>query len=331
MDMRRVLRGLVLLACVVAFLALPQLLKNPYLLYVADTGLVYALAVIGLVVLVGYTGLLSLGQAAFYAVGAYSSALLSLKLHFPIWGAILGAMVIAALWGVLVGLPSFKLEGPFLVIITIGFAEIVRLFVLNAQGLTGGPFGLSQIKPIALGSLALNTPQTFYYFILALNLLLVAAIMRLGRSRVGQAMQAVRDDELAAGAMGINVQFFKVMAFAISALLAGLSGALYAHLTSYLNPDLFTFNTSANFLTMNVVGGIESAVGGVVSAVAVTILPEALRFLKDYYMLIFSVILMVLVLLTAWLENLRNSADSGGAFGEWVRRLGSSPAATQRQ
>jgi branched-chain amino acid transport system permease protein len=319
-----------LVLCLAAFLVLPQALRNPYLLYVADTGLVYALAVLGLVVLVGYTGLLSLGQVAFYAVGAYSSALLSLRLHFPVWGAIAGAMAIAALWGVLVGLPSFKLEGPFLVIITIGFAEIVRLFVLNAQALTGGPFGLSQIAPLAVGSLKLNTPQTFYYFIVLLDLVVVGGVMRLRGSRVGRAMRAVRDDELAAGAMGINVQLYKVTAFVVSAVLAGLSGALYAHLTSYLNPDLFTFNASANFLTMNVVGGIESVVGGVISAVAVTILPETLRFLKDYYMLIFSIILMVLVLFTAWFENLRNSPDAGGALGEWIRHFGQEKSAGGR-
>jgi branched-chain amino acid transport system permease protein len=324
--MNKTLRILATLLLLAAFLALPYLFKNPYLLYVTDTGLVYALAVLGLVVLAGYAGLLSLGQAAFYAVGAYTSGLLVVKLGVPVWVGILAAMAFSALWGVLVGLPSFKLEGPFLVIITIGFAEIVRLFVLNAQALTGGPFGLSQIKPLAIGSLTLNTPQSFYYFILALNLLVVAAVARLRRSRVGQAMVAARDDEVAAASMGINVQFYKVTAFAISAMLAGLSGALYGHLTSYLNPDLFTYNTSANFLTMNVVGGIESVIGGVVSAVAVTILPETLRFLKDYYMLMFSVILMLLVLCTAWLENLRNSPDAGGAFGDWVRRMGSGQA-----
>lgn len=324
----RVTLGLIVAALL---FALPSYFKNPYLIYVMDTGLVYALMVLGLVVLVGFTGLLSLGQAAFYAIGAYTSALLVLRLHAPVWIGVLGATIFSGAWGVLVGLPSFKLEGPFLVIITIGFAEIIRLITLNAQALTGGPFGLSQIPPLPIGQFLLNTPQSFYYFILALNLIVALSVGRLRDSRVGRAMRAIRDDELAAWSMGINARTYKVMAFALSAMLAGLSGAMYGHLTSYLNPDLFTFDASARVLTMNVVGGIESYLGAIVSSVVVTIMPETLRFLKDFYMLIFSLVLILLVLFTAWLENIRNSPDAGGNLGEWIRGFGNKKDAAERR
>jgi branched-chain amino acid transport system permease protein len=290
--------------CVAAAIAvaLPLLLQSNYLILVADMGAIVALVVLGLVVLVGFTGLISLGQVAFYSIGSYAAAIATTKLGFSPWLGILIAPLIAAGFGLLLGIPSFNLRGPFLVIITIGFAEIVRILVLNLEHITGGPFGISMIPPLKLSQLNVSTPIIFYYFMVALLFLSVFAVVRIRNSRVGRALIAVRDDEVTAEVMGINVKRFKLLAFVVSACLAGFAGALYAVLTGYIGPDLYTFNESAAYLCMSVLGGFSPFISPLFGVV-LTLLPELLRELKDYYMLFFSLILMGLVIFAAWREH----------------------------
>jgi branched-chain amino acid transport system permease protein len=289
-------------------LLLPVLLRSDYLILVTDMGAVVALVVLGLVILVGFTGLISLGQVAFYSIGAYVGAIVTTSLGLSPWLVLLIAPVVAAGFGILLGIPAFNLRGPFLVIITIGFAEIVRILVINLEQITGGPFGISRIPPLKLASLDLARPIFFYYFILVVLTLAIAGAFRLRQSRIGRALIAIRDDELTAAVMGVNVKYYKVVSFALSAFLAGFAGALYAFLTSYIGPDLFTFNESASYLCMSVLGGF-SALASPLFAVLLTLLPELLRSLKDYYMLFFSFILMVLVLFVAWREHKAASSD----------------------
>jgi branched-chain amino acid transport system permease protein len=224
------------------------------------------------------------------------------------------APTVAAAFGVLVGIPAFNLRGPFLVIITIGFAEIIRILVINLEHLTGGPFGISRIPSLKLAGLDLARPLFFYYFIIVLLALAMYGAIRLRKSRVGRALIAIRDDELTAEVMGVNVKYYKIMSFALSAFLAGFAGALYAFLTGYIGPDLYTFNESASYLCMSVLGGFSAVVSPLVG-VLLTLLPELLRSLKDYYMLFFSFILMVLVLFAAWREHKAASSDSDKEMG----------------
>jgi len=289
-------------------LVLPLVLRSDYLILVADMGAVVALVVLGLVVLVGFTGLISLGQVAFYSIGAYVGAIFTTSLGWSPWLVLLVAPTVAAAFGVLVGIPAFNLRGPFLVIITIGFAEIVRILVMNLEHLTGGPFGISRIPSLKLAGMDLARPVFFYYFILLLLAGAVCGAIRLRRSRIGRALVAIRDDELTAEVMGVNVKYYKVLSFGFSAFLAGLAGALYAFLTSYIGPDLFTFNESASYLCMSVLGGFSALVSPLF-AVLLTLLPELLRSLKDYYMLFFSFLLMVLVLFAAWREHRAANRD----------------------
>jgi branched-chain amino acid transport system permease protein len=270
--------------------------------------------VLGLVVLAGYTGLISLGQVAFYSIGSYVGAIITTRLGWSPWLVLLIAPTVAAAFGVLVGIPTFNLRGPFLVIITIGFAEIIRILVINLEHLTGGPFGISRIPPLTLAGLDLSRPLYFYYFIIVVLALAMYGAIRLRNSRVGRALIAIRDDELTAEVMGVNVKYYKIMSFALSAFLAGLAGALYAFLASYIGPDLYTFNESALYLCMSVLGGF-SAVASPLAGILLTLLPELLRSLKDYYMLFFSFILMVLVLFAAWREHKAANSDSDKEAG----------------
>jgi branched-chain amino acid transport system permease protein len=295
-------------------LLLPIILRSDYLILVTDMGAVVALVVLGLVVLAGFTGLVSLGQVAFYSIGSYVGAIITTRLGWSPWLALLIAPAVAAAFGVLVGIPTFNLRGPFLVIITIGFAEIVRILVINLEHLTGGPFGISRIPPLTLAGLDLSRPLYFYYFIIVVLALAMYGAIRLRDSRVGRALIAIRDDELTAEVMGVNVKYYKIMSFALSAFLAGFAGALYAFLASYIGPDLYTFNESASYLCMSVLGGF-SAVASPLVGVLLTLLPELLRSLKDYYMLFFSFILMVLVLFAAWREHKAANSDSDKEAG----------------
>ncbi len=314
-DWRRLVSPgkLTLLGAVLA-LVLPLILQSDYLILVTDMGAVVALVVLGLVVLAGFTGLVSLGQVAFYSIGSYVGAIVTTRMGWSPWLVLLIAPTVAAVFGVLVGIPAFNLRGPFLVIITIGFAEIIRILVINLEHLTGGPFGISRIPPLKLAGLDLAQPLYFYYFIAVLLALAMYGAIRLRNSRVGRALIAIRDDELTAEVMGVNVKYYKIMSFALSAFLAGFAGALYAFLTGYIGPDLYTFNESALYLCMSVLGGFSAVVSPLVG-VLLTLLPELLRSLKDYYMLFFSFILMVLVLFAAWREHKAANSDSDKEMG----------------
>jgi len=314
-NWRRLLgpKQLALLGAVFA-MVLPLILNSDYLILVTDMGAVVAFIVLGLVVLAGFTGLVSLGQVAFYSIGSYVAAIVTTRLGLSPWFMLLIAPTVAAAFGVLVGIPAFNLRGPFLVIITIGFAEIIRILVINLEHLTGGPFGISRIPSLKLAGLDLARPLFFYYFIIVLLALAMYGAIRLRKSRVGRALIAIRDDELTAEVMGVNVKYYKIMSFALSAFLAGFAGALYAFLTGYIGPDLYTFNESASYLCMSVLGGFSAVVSPLVG-VLLTLLPELLRSLKDYYMLFFSFILMVLVLFAAWREHKAASSDSDKEMG----------------
>jgi branched-chain amino acid transport system permease protein len=233
------------------------------------------------------------------------------------WIGLLVAPIAAGLIGVVLGVPSFKLTGPFLVVNTIAFSEIVRILILNNEKLTGGPFGLNGVPTIFSG-------LRLYYFMLLVAFLATVGTLRLSRSHIGLALKAIREDEVAAAAMGVHVRNFKLLAFVISAVLAGLSGVFFANMAGYLNPDSFTFNESSTYLLMVVLGGMNNVAGGILSSLAVTSLPEFLRFMARSRMVVYSIILLVILRYYKVLEfeNLKRLVRR-------LRRLPSSPAAGQ--
>jgi len=286
-------RGVLLALALVPLTGIPA-----YQFYVLERGLQNLLVVLSLVILLGYAGQLSLGQAGLVAVGAYTYGILCVNYELSPWFGLVAAPVATGLIGLLLGFPSFKLKGPFLVVNTIAFSEIVRIVILNNEKITGGPFGLNRIPTIA-GGLFL------YYFMLVVAFLAAMATLRLSRSHIGLAFKAIREDEVAAEAMGVHVRNYKLLAFVISSVLAGLSGVFFANMAGYLNPDSFTINESSTYVLMVVLGGMDSVAGGIVSSLAVTSLPEALRFMARSRMVVYSLILL-LVLRYSRLLNIAN-------------------------
>ncbi|HEX7513468.1 MAG TPA: branched-chain amino acid ABC transporter ATP-binding protein/permease [Candidatus Methylomirabilis sp.] len=285
----RAAKPLILALLVVAVLVFPLAVTSNYWLNLVNLSISFSIACLGLNIVLGYAGQLSLAQAAFWGVGAYTSALLTTGLGWPVWPCMLIAFIVAGLFGVCLGIPTLKLTGHYLAMTTIGFGIILQLILINAIWLTGGSDGITKIPSPWLGSLELKDPSTFFYVAAFSLLLLTWASIRLKDSRVGRAFLAVQGNEMAAETMGIDTTVYKVMAFALSAAYAGYGGALFAHSGShYISPDTFSFDQSVVLLAMAVLGGNGSAIGAIVGATLLTLLPEMLRFLKDSYMMVYA-------------------------------------------
>ena len=277
-------------------LILPLLVTNLYYLHVINLAGIYTLITIGLNLLAGYTGQVSMGQAGFYAVGTYVSALLMMNFHLSFWSASLLALLAAALLGAIIGIPAMKLSGAYLVLATVGFGEIVRLVILNWTPVTKGAAGLTAIPlPKVLG-LAISTEQDFYYLILAVLMLGGWIAWRLAASKIGRTYHAIREDELAAEAMGVWVNRYKISAFVVSAVYAGAAGALFGSFAGVASPDNFTFDDSVGFLCMSVIGGNRTILGAVLGAFVLTVLSEALRVFQAYRLIIYGAILILTVI-----------------------------------
>ena len=261
---------------------------------ILDFALLYVLLALGLNIVVGYAGLLDLGYVAFFAVGAYCYALLAspqFNLHWPLWVLLpLGALV-AACFGVLLGTPTLRLRGDYLAIVTLGFGEIIRIFLNNLGApvnITNGPQGVSGIDSLSVGSYNLGQTHGWgffefvpvvnaYYLFLIGVLLAIVFSHRLERSRIGRAWAAIREDEIAAASMGINTRNLKLLAFAMGASMGGLSGGLFAGFQGFVSPESFTLMESVMILCMVVLGGMGNIAGVVLGAVLLSVLPEALR------------------------------------------------------
>jgi len=268
-------------------LLVAPLVSAQYQFYVLERGVQNAIHVMGLLILIGYSGMLSLGSAGLLATGAYAYALLLLKLGFSPWLGAIFAVVITTLVGLCLAFPAFRLSGPFLAVTTIGFGEIIRILILNLEPITGGAYGVS-----GYSKLFANELHVYFFMVVALICIAIGT-ERLGRSRIGLALKATKEDEIAAEVMGVNVKRAKVVAFALSAMLAGLSGVILANLAGYLSPDSFTSAESSSYLLMVVMGGMNSAIGVIVSSIVVTWLPEVLRFLSSSRLLVYSLVLLV--------------------------------------
>ncbi len=291
-----------LLAGLLAFLvAIPFLpvLGNIYQISILISALIYVMLALGLNIVVGLAGQLVLGYAAFYAIGAYTYALLTTYFGFGFWICLPIGGIMTILFGLALGFPVLRLRGDYLAIVTLGFGEIVRLILLNWVGITGGSHGISNIpKPGFFGmelSLQSNTIY-LYYLCLAAVIVTILTISRLKNSRVGLALQALREDEIASEAMGINLTRVKLMAFALSSAWAGFAGVFFAAKTSFVNPASFTFMESAMMLSMVVLGGMGSITGVTLGALILILVPEYLRAFADYRMLLFGATMVIMMI-----------------------------------
>jgi len=292
-------------------LVLPRLMPGSYQLHLLNLAGIYVIVVLGLNFILGWAGQISLGHAAFWGLGAYASALLTTRLGWPFAGGLVAAIVLTGLFGVVVGIPTLRLRGHYLAMATVGVAEIVRLVLVNWEPVTGGALGVKNVPPASFGPLLIRTELSFYYLILAWALLALLGAWQLQRSTFGRILQAIRDSEIAAEVMGVDAPRYKVLAFALSAVYAGIGGCLYAHLSGYISPDTYGFDQTVVFVTMLVLGGAGSLAGCVLGAVLLTFLPEWLRVLKDYYMVIYGVsVLLLMVFLPGGVVGLLRQAIS---------------------
>ena len=290
---RQRLTQLVLLAAAAVF---PLLVSNPYAIRLAILSGIFIILSLSLNLLTGFSGQISLGHIAFYGIGAYTAAILSKNLGVNFLICMLAAVVVTALFGLLLGLPALKLGGYYLAIVTLGFSEIVRLVEINWMDLTNGPLGINGIPKPALFVVKLSSPRAYYYMCLLLVALTILVIRNILESRVGYALGAIRGDENAAKFMGVNIFRYKIMAFMVSAGIAGLAGAFFAQYVTFIDPTSFASDQSTLVLIMVIFGGIGSLPGSVTGAVVLTLVPELLRGLMEYWMLIYGGVLVFMML-----------------------------------
>ena len=266
-----------------------------YLLHLAILAGIYIILTVSINLIIGYAGQVSLGHAAFYGIGAYASALMSLNWHLPFPLAALGAILVAGACGLALGLPTLRLKEDYLAIVTLGFGVIVDLVFLNLE-ITGGPDGLAGIPSPRFLGISFR-PAAVYLVLVAVAVLLVLVFTyRLVNSYHGRALRAIRDHEVTAQVMGINTPAYKIIIFTLAAGLAGLAGSLYAHYITFINPETFGLHTSILILTMAVLGGMGSMAGSVLGAVILTALPEALRQFQAYQDLVYGALLVGLLI-----------------------------------
>jgi branched-chain amino acid transport system permease protein len=359
----RHVRGIVYLILAALALVAPFLIEQTLgraWVRITDVALLFVMLALGLNIVVGYAGLLDLGYIAFFAVGAYSYALLAspqFDLHWPFIALLPIGALTAAFFGVVLGTPTLRLRGDYLAIVTLGFGEIIRIFLNNLNrpyNITNGPQGITLIDPLQIGNASLAKTHTIagvtlasvhsYYFVfLACAVVSIFISLRLENSRIGRAWIAIREDELAAAAMGINTRNVKLLAFAMGAIFGGVAGGLFASFQGFISPESFTLLDSIMVLCMVVLGGMGNVAGVVLGAVLLTALPEALRYAaplqqtlfgsvyidpSDLRMLLFGLALVLMMLFRPaglWPSSIRRrelaaAREPSGTEGADVRR-----------
>ncbi len=285
-----------------AMLVFPLMGFSQYVYRIAVVSVLYAILAMSLNLIAGVAGQISLGHIAFYGIGAYTSALLCVNFGVSVWVGILAAFVVSMLFGLLIAIPTLKLSGGYLAILTMSFAEIIRLILLNWTSVTRGPMGILNIPKPSLFGYTIKSSGAFLYLVLTVAIIVYIGLHNLIHSRFGRNLQALRDDEISSESMGINVYRYKVIAFVISTGVAGVAGALFASYMEFIDPSSFISDESTVILSMVVLGGMGNMNGSIIAAALLTILPEALRSFSDYRMLVYGVVLVAMMLLkiTDW-------------------------------
>ncbi len=279
-----------------ALLPLPLLVPNAYNQYVINVIAINIILAVGLNIVKGFAGQVTVGHVAVAAIGAYTSALVATKLGLPFWLALPAAMLMTGIAGALIGIPSFRLEGAYLALATLGLAESVRIVISGTEFL-GGAIGYEGIPPPYIGSIALDTHRSYYYVVMPLALAGIYFSFSILRSDIGRSFKAIREDQLAAAASGVNVRKYKLIAFVLSALYAGCAGSLKAHMVpGFLNPNDYTITEMVTLLLMVVFGGIGHIWGGVIGAIVVTIIGDLTQDYYQYRMAIFGSVIVLTVM-----------------------------------
>lgn len=280
----------------ILILLLPLAFKEGYLLNVFVFVGIHTLLAVALNLLLGYAGQISLGQAAFFGLGAYASGILTATHGLNPW---LTMALVAAAVGTLafiIGFPILKLKGHYLAMATLGFGIIVYITFNEAVELTGGPSGFPGIPNLSLGEFTFDSDFRNYYLIWGITLLTILLSVNLVNSRIGRALRAIHDSEVAARVMGVNVRVLKVQVFALSAVISSVAGSLYAHTMTFVSPTSFGFNFSVELVTMVIIGGLGSIYGSFLGAALLTLLPEILRAFQDYDIIVYGFLLIFMTM-----------------------------------
>lgn len=288
MKTRKVLK----LAILIAFLCVLPQLCSKYVLHLIVFVMINTIAILGLNIL-GTSGQISNAQAAFYGIGAYTAALLTLRLGLSFWVAMLAVVAITFLAGFIVGLPTMKVSGLYLIMTTMGINEIVYQVLKNWISLTNGPSGLNRIPAPVFFGIELNSVYRYYYLALVMFALFVFLTHRIFKSRLGYYFTAIKNSSIAANMNGVDVNGIKLLAFAICSLFAGVAGALYASYISYISPENFTTTVSVSFLTISIFGGNGSILGVIIANTLLTTATEYFRVIGEYRLVIYGVLLIL--------------------------------------
>ncbi|HEY0188362.1 MAG TPA: branched-chain amino acid ABC transporter permease [Cellulomonas sp.] len=287
-----------LLVLAAALLALvPFATSQPYVLRVMTVIFIYSVVTIGQNVITGYTGMLTLGHAAFFGLGAYTSALVVERWDWPWLGGFAAGAVVAGVVGLVVAVPCLRVQSDFLSLVTIAFGSMFSVVALNWVTLTRGPSGLPGLTRPTIGSFEFSTPRSMYWLAIGLLVIVFAATWRIVGSPIGRAWQALRDDEMGAAAQGIPVARYKTYAFAYGTVLAGMAGSVLGHYLQFVNPTSFSLDVSLQLMLMTIIGGLASLVGSVVGTSIMVLIPEVFRSLVEYQLGVGGLILVVLMVL----------------------------------
>jgi len=288
--------ALIAAAAIALAAILPMFISNNYHLNLMIQVLINIIIVVGLNFITGLTGQMNLGTAGIFSMGAYPSSLLATRLGINPWICLIAAVGMGFLIGMGLGYPSLRVSGVYLALTTIGFSEIVRILMTNLTGLTGGALGVTGIPPFSILGHKFQTNKEIYYLYLVIAVILIFNAYRIVNPKWGRAFLAVKDNPDAVEAGGINIASIKILAFTLAAVYATVAGSLYAHYVGFINPSAYNLEYSINYVVMLVIGGIGSVPGNVLGAILVTLVPEFLRFMENYYWLVFSIITLLFVI-----------------------------------
>lgn len=290
--------GLLIKILIIAaiLLATPFLSPNDYILQIVNMIGIYVILGTGINILTGYTGQLSLGQAAFFGIGAYTTAILNTRVGAQFFICLFASMAVTAAASLILAIPALKVKGPYLALMTQGFGEIVRLIMVNWVPVTNGTSGILHIEAPRILGFTFDTLQKYYFLIVVFAALGLLYQMRLMTTRTGRAFIAIREDSEAAELTGINVTTYKIRSFVLSSTYSALAGTLYAMMIKYVSPDTFIANTSSIILWTAIVGGFGTLVGPIIGGIIMQTLPEALRFAGEWRLVIYGVVLLIVIL-----------------------------------
>ena len=283
-------------AAIVSFGALlPVLFTGDLMMTVIINALIFTIVVYSLSIILGMGGHVTFSTAGMMGIGAYTSGILTARLGVHPLPAMLASIIVVVIFSFLLGVALFRLKGTYFSFATIAFAQIAFVIMINWRPVTGGAEGLRNIPHFHLGFMAVDTLHRYLYTIYIFVVLCGLAVARIRKSSLGRSLAAIRDNEIAAQCLGVNLYRTKIIAFMVSGVFSAISGSLYAHFYRYLSPVAFQFDQAALFLVMGMLGGISSTVGAFIGAAALTVLPEYMRFLRDYFMLIYGIAVIIIM------------------------------------